>query len=270
MELNYDLLEQYLHIMRKPVMDAIITVSAADLVRQEPMKQLLEQYQQLIKGDDIQVAGAYFASTWCAISLLQQYLLSISASSISLSLSQFCIQIGMKNGYPAIFYVLNEGVQEEYEQALLNDTPAVDREQWLGEGYRQIISPVFESIAQVTGLALTQVWGQIPDRVEYYILEFMKLSGSEEAQLRIQDDYSFLREELAPTWFGLKRNPFQVKRKEMESPYEPGTTIKMKSTCCLAYRVDNGKYGYCYACPKMTKEERAHKKEQIAASLATS
>ncbi|MNP66726.1 hypothetical protein D3C76_1624670 [compost metagenome] len=86
----------------------------------------------------------------------------------------------------------------------------------------------------------------------------------EDDQLRIDEDYLYLSKAMLPEVFKRKRNPFDIKFKEIDNPYNPDEPYWMRSACCQAYRI--GACVYCYVCPKLTQEQREVKKAEIQAA----
>lgn len=125
-----------------------------------------------------------------------------------------------------------------------------------------------EMAAEVSGLPVQQLWGQMPLGVEFYLDYLGKMTGEPVLHEQMAAQKEFLAKELAASWFGLPRNPFNLKEVWLDDPYCPGQKTRMKPTCCLAYRTDTG-HGYCYGCPKLTKTERAAKYEEIVKAQAS-
>ncbi|RRJ62470.1 hypothetical protein EHV15_05505 [Paenibacillus oralis] len=265
MPIDYELLELQLCIVTKERQDALLTVPAAVLTDRERMESFLKFYQEQIKGLDIQVAATYFASAWRVMCTALQYMLSVTPSRLRFSLENITVQVVVVNQFPWVYFVLNDPEETPWPQG--------ERDAWreneLGGFYLEVLRPVMESIAAVSGVPLTQLWGQIPLGVQYYVRAIAGKLEDEAQRSRLMEDYDYLAKELPASWFGLKRNPFNVKQVLLDDPYRPGEKTPMKPTCCLAYRTDTG-HGYCYGCPKLTKQEREAKRLEIMEKMAAS
>ena len=265
MPIDYELLEQQLGIVTKKRQDALLTMPAAELTDREPMESFLKLSREQIKGRDIQVAATYFAATWRALCTAMQYMLSAAPGRLCFSLENLTIQVVLVNDFPWVYFVLNDPGEAPWPQGERNAW----RENELGGFYAEALRPVMENIAAVSGVPLTQLWGQIRLGVQYYIRAIAGKLEDEALRSRLMEDYGYLAKELPAAWFGLKRNPFNVKEVLLDDPYRPGEKTPMKPTCCLAYRTDTG-HGYCYGCPKLTKQEREAKRLEIMEKIAAS
>lgn len=263
MDIDYQLLEQQLGIVTRKRSDALFTMPAALLLDREQLASFLEIYREKIKGLDIQVAATYFTANWRVVCTALQYMLSLTPGRIHFSLENLTIQIVPVDNYPRIFFVLNDAGEKPWPQG--------DRSLWreaeLGGFYRDVLRPVMESTAAVSGLPLTQLWGQLPLGVQFYVRAIAGKLENEDLRSQLLEDYNYLAKELPASWFGLKRSPYNIKEILLDDPYRPGEKTPMKPTCCLAYRTDTG-HGYCYSCPKVSKREREAKYVQIMEKMA--
>ncbi|MNN16956.1 hypothetical protein D3C81_1301180 [compost metagenome] len=180
---------------------------------------------------------------------------------LSFSPENLTIQVRVVNNYPFLFFVVKDSQELSWPEGEKSEW----REEWLGRFYQQTIAPVFACISNITGLPLGQVWAQIPLGIEYYVKHINSILEEETHQEELMEQYHFLIRELDPSWFGLHRNPFNINWKWIDDPRREGGKVPMKPTCCLAYRTDTG-HGYCYSCPKMTKEQREDKRQQMIAA----
>lgn len=261
MNIDYKLLENQLSVITELKQDAIYTIPAVDLLDRDKAASFLLFYQKEIKGLDIQVAGTYLAAGWRVLCAAVQYMLGVTNRWLSFALGNITIQVSRVHDYPRIFFVVHDSHELLWHEGDRKEW----REEWIGGFYQKTIAPVFENISAITGLPLGQVWGQIPLGIEYYVNTLKETLDHETDQQALMEQYSFLVKELDPGWFNLSRNPFAVKPRWIDNPRRPGEQMQMKPTCCLAYRTDTG-HGYCYSCPKMTKEQREAKHAQILAA----
>ena len=262
MQVEAQMLEQQLGIVMKQRTDALFTIPAASLLDREQLTAFLEFYRKQIKGRDLQVAATYFASSWRVICAVLHYALAAAPGKFRFSLDQLTVQIVMVNQFPWVYYVMNA---ESGEAWPLRKHRGVE-ELELTAFYSEVLRPVFERLAAVSGLPVTQLWGQLPLGVQYYVHALASQVESAEQRSRLLDKYE-LGKQLPGESFGLKRNPYLIKEIKLDDPYRPGEKTTMKPTCCLAYRTE-GDHGYCYGCPKLSKTEREAKRQSIVERLA--
>lgn len=261
MNIDYQLLEQQLGIVTQKRTDALFTMPAVMLLDQAQLISFLEFYQEKIKGLDLQVSASYFATSWRVVCAALQYMVSVTPGKLHFSLENLTIQLVMVNGFPWVYFVLND----KREQPWPVGDGSSSRRKELGRFYGEVLRPVMESISAVSGLPVNQLWGQLPLGVQFYVRSIAGHLEDESARSQLLEDCELVNQ-MAPEEFGLKRNPYQIKKIWLDDPYRPGEKSQMKPTCCLAYRTETG-HGYCYGCPKLSKSEREAKYAEIRAQL---
>lgn len=262
MQLDFDVLDRALSIVTEPRSNAMFTIQADQLPDREPAERLLTVYQEQIKGQDIQVAATYYAACWRVIPAALLYMVASCEGGADFSLANLTVQIDVVNDYPRFYFVLNDpSVRPWPEKAGL----PVWRREVLGGLVRDTLRPVMETASEISGLPVGQLWGQMPLGVEFYLDYIADQLGMPALKEPMREQFEYFSAILEPEWFGLKRNPFNVKKIWLDDPYRPGEQTRMKPTCCLAYRTDTG-HGYCYGCPKLSKAEREEKRREIIAA----
>ncbi|NEU29731.1 hypothetical protein GN156_02940 [bacterium LRH843] len=119
--------------------------------------------------------------------------------------------------------------------------------------------PVFECIAKTSTLPIQQVWGLLCNPFyKGYEAWIEESNCTIKAELR--EDLERLKM-IDPDFFGLKRNPFDVSFRYVENWKNPDENVRVKAACCMSYL--KGRGNYCYACPKMTREQRSERAEQL-------
>ncbi|MFD2611841.1 hypothetical protein [Paenibacillus gansuensis] len=116
--------------------------------------------------------------------------------------------------------------------------------------FRQIASdhlqPVLESIHKHYHLKLSLLW----ENAYIYLANHYKLwateAASEQKKTRIRDDWEFIR---------TSEFPLDLPGKLQDHPLHPGTTFRVRSSCCQKHLLPAGIS--CTVCPLVTEEERA-------------
>ena len=254
-DIQYEWLSHYLSVVREPRPDAIYSVDAQLLTDQEQIKLLLLEYQRQIHGSKIDVAGTYFASSWRTVCAATIYMTAMTDVRLDLSPTNLNIQIDCGNEYPQLLFVLKSATELAW--------PTGERTEWQRNSMEQFyrsLQPVMSAISAVTGLPLSQLWGQIPLGAEYYVNLLSGLFDEEQHREQLLEAYGALTKHIDCSCFDLKRNPFDVKEIWLDDPYQPGELTRMKPTCCLAYLAGDG---YCYTCPKLSKQDRQKRYQEI-------
>ncbi|KHF38382.1 hypothetical protein [Halalkalibacter okhensis] len=123
------------------------------------------------------------------------------------------------------------------------------------------VQPLFQKIAETSGLSKQQVWGLVTNP---YYNRFPTWKNEETAVLTIERDHEMLKT-LPPDIFGLKRNPFDLTFRYVDSWKDPDLKVRIKGACCMSYLKAEG--NYCYACPKLTNEERNLRAQQLKSQM---
>ncbi|MBQ4900112.1 (2Fe-2S)-binding protein [Paenibacillus sp. Marseille-P2973] len=263
MDIDFGLLDRALSIVTEERADALFTIPAERLPDREQAERLLEVYREQIKGKDIQVAATYYAACWRVVPAALLYMVAGCDGGVDFSLKNLTIQIGIVNDYPRFFFVIKDSAKNAWPTGDISEW----REEVLGAFIRDTLRPVMETASAISGLPVAQLWGQMPLGVEFYLDYLGKQMGDPSVTEPFKEQYAFFSRVLDAQWFGLKRNPFDLKETWIEDPYRPGEMTRMKPTCCLAYRTDSG-HGYCYGCPKLSKADREAKRKELVAAMA--
>lgn len=232
-----------------------------DLLNPQLVADYLDCYTRIARTEDRQVAAAFTASWIGAIPLAFQYGLSTYNTAADFSLSNLSLLLWEHNGRARVDFVLERWAET------LGPFDAEARQSWLRQQwmdlYKGQLAPLLMKLAEVSGIAETQLWGQWPSRF-YREQQWLAEELAEPVlRKRVKDDYQLLRDEAdASQVFGCRRNPFAVTIVHLD-PLVPNRLTVMKSACCQFYRVEG--QDYCYTCPRLTRQQRQHKFEEYCA-----
>ncbi|MEK5446220.1 (2Fe-2S)-binding protein [Paenibacillus sp. FSL R7-0331] len=233
--------------------------NAGDMADEAGMRAFIECYRPLIKGLDDKVAATYFAGAFGNIALAVQYALTVASAVPVVSLQRLSVHLIPADGYWRAAFSLGEW---SFEPA---PAEAGQRREWRNEQlirfYRDTAAPMLSMLSRVTGLSGGEIWGQLPTKFNYYLEVFTSGGLPERLLNTLQDDYRYLCEEIPAEIFGLKKNPFRVQVRKLESLADPDKTVNMRNRCCLYYRTEGG--SYCYTCPRLKEEERAVRRTEF-------
>ena len=230
--------------------------AADDLVKEENMRKFIDCYRPLMKALDDTAVAAYFGSWFSSVALALQYSLSIADSIPDLSLSNLDLHLVPSNGYCRVAYVIKQWKSES------GPLDGLEREKWrqrvLSDFYQNTARPIIQSISTVSGLASGQIWGQLPTKFNYYMDIWTESINDDDTLQKLQNDYECLKNDISSDVFGLLKNPFQVKIRNIESLADPKKNVQMRNRCCLYYLTEGG--DYCYTCPRLKEEEMAERR----------
>lgn len=253
-DMDYGKLEQTFGIRFSQQEHAILTVNAADLLRADAMQQFLDEYAPLLKAHTMDAAGAIFGSTFGSFALGYQAAMSLYNQRLTVSPEQITLQLISMGTYYKIAFCLPEAVEAGPEGEARADWV----QQSLASFYSQTILPLFRSIADISGIPIGHLWGQMPTYSNYYIDYLLGQLDDCSTKNRLADDYELLRQ-LDPAIMERPKNPFTVKPRWIEDLRDSNKQMRMKNVCCMYYKT--GSNDYCFSCPKLKESDRAARRE---------
>jgi ferric iron reductase protein FhuF len=134
--------------------------------------------------------------------------------------------------------------------------------QLLDSYIREHITPAVRAVAENCGLKGELIWGQYGARFAYYMKHIAENEQNGEIRERFEAAARILMA-IGPEAFERRRNPFIHTPRYIDSPYQPGGTMMLRSSCCMWYCKEDGVK--CYNCPKLTSAERDEMRESIMA-----
>ncbi|WP_028563237.1 hypothetical protein [Paenibacillus pinihumi] len=233
--------------------EIIFTIPASDLLKEESMKHLIGTYGMLIQARECSATAAFFISWYAGVcGALQHMLYRGDELVLDLSLSKLSVQLYNCGPYPRFSFKINE---LQYHKA-----PIQNRDDWIRElldsFYRVNITPVIQSLAESVQMNVIPLWGQIVNTMYAQIEEELAGASDEKVWKRIISHFELLKRGVMSSAFGLRKNPFDIKRIFVEHPTIPDQKVAIKTACCLACCL-NGDFGYCYECPRLKEKDRA-------------
>ncbi|MBA2944174.1 (2Fe-2S)-binding protein [Paenibacillus sp. CGMCC 1.16610] len=244
----------------------LFTIAGSRLSTVDGMRELISAYSPLMKALEPAAACVYFISRLGVLNMAVHGMM-LKDELIDLAPELWTLQIYMhKQGYAEFRYVLDdirqlEGPREGVRSAW--------RKEHLSHWYGTHIRPIVEAASLAADMDITHLWKLFPTRMRYMFDRLKEQAGSEQEQLRIEDEWTFVSRELNGQVFGRAGNPLNVKFIYLDypsAPGEPDTQVRMKSGCCMFYCTEGGYY--CYTCPRLKPSEREERKVQIREKLA--
>jgi ferric iron reductase protein FhuF len=218
-------------------------------------RDFVNAYAPMIKAQSHDVAATYFASWFGRVCAAFQYALWHDAAHIDLSLHNLALQfVDRPQGTALMFRLKNAEVSG------ISDAERAGRiAKYMELFYGGQVRPLLETVAQAGGVSVGMLWGMVATAMHYIRDVWVAQADSDERKARLSHDTDMLFYRLEPGIFGRKRNPFDIKFRMVENPKQPGSMMRLKASCCLAFKTDTG-HGYCYTCPRLTDAERERMK----------
>ncbi|GAE26332.1 hypothetical protein JCM9140_2383 [Halalkalibacter wakoensis JCM 9140] len=217
-------------------------VPISDMTNTEKVQLIVQNRTNCFQATDYRVGGANVMKWFGSLISAHLYTYFVHNRWLKAERVHF-----IENGKEAYFQILQP------ELASI-DNQADDHDLILSHFFADL-KPVFERVAESSGLSIQHIWGLVANA--YYNRLEAWVALNERSVLEKHDSLKHL----TPEVFNLKRNPFLLTFRYVESWKDPASQIKIKGTCCLSYLKGEGTY--CYSCPKLTKEQRKNKGEQL-------
>jgi ferric iron reductase protein FhuF len=217
---------------------------------------LIHIQMKSIKTSAPEASAVSVASGLGYLAYAQQYALSAYDCAIDLSLDNVDVHVFMRNGYTAVGYTLKRWGER------IAPAPGSGRDGWrqeaLHETYSSTLLPILETASRVAAIPIRELWGQLSTGLRYYMRVWSERASSDCWRHALEENYRYLREELDPSAFGMKINPYRRDPILTEDAREPGKMIPLKSACCLYYKWEDG--DYCFSCPRLKESERERRR----------
>lgn len=252
------LVEENFFIRNNDHPNKVYSVSLLKMQQKTKMDEFIHFYRDKINATTSDVVATYFCKYygWALAGL--QYLLSIDTTlHLSLSNTELQIYYNKKNDHYDITFKLNE----------YSTQPCIHPKERLEEVYEHNVTPLLQAFVDNTNVTLRDLWGQLYFAIHNGHKKNLELAQSQAQKKKLDDHFTLLTKELKPEVFKAnKKNPLDITFRMLESPRETNVYYPMKPTCCLYYQIEGVK-NKCYTCPRLMKEEREQRKEEIRASL---
>ncbi|UHA75537.1 (2Fe-2S)-binding protein [Paenibacillus sp. 481] len=258
--INFEMLEKECYVSLREIPNPQYRVVLSELLDKEKMQQFSAFYGPHIEALSPEVIASFFGSWYGCVSAVLQYGMSHHDRVPVLSLSNIEVQVYEDHGHSMFNFMLIE----HKEEACPNPLDAQARSEWraqvLDTFYKKEAKPLVDMFAESTGLNAGQIWTRMADSLNYYYELWHGRASSLELKQKLEADMEALKE-TEPETFGRSKNPFILRFRYVEDWHDAGKQLRMKSVCCLAYKTKD--HGYCYTCPRMSKEERVAKKQAL-------
>jgi ferric iron reductase protein FhuF len=259
--IDFSVLQSHLRISPDGSEDAVHSIRAAELLKPEAMEELLSRSAPMLKATSRELPASFIGLAFFNICAAKLLLLSQQQALLDLSLDNLVFELIPGAKYPQSSFRLIEtrysGVPQQDREAF------VQRE--LAGFFEQTMNPIVASIAAAASIKTDLIWNQYGGRM-IYINNFVQANEPrEDVRALFARDYELLRS-LAPEVFGRRRNPFIHQPRYIDSLYEPGKPLMIKSSCCHYDKREEGIK--CYSCPRATESERIQIREKLLAAAA--
>ncbi|WP_229106662.1 hypothetical protein [Paenibacillus sp. 1001270B_150601_E10] len=158
-----------------------------------------------------------------------------------LDMEELTLQISNPQGMARIGLKLNSF---RFQNLPDRDAETVILKSW-EDDFQTWIAPIIESITSAAKRKPDLIWNQFGAHILSMRHFIARMETRENVIAKLDQGIALLRQ-LPGAVFNRKRNPFQHQPRLIDSPYEPGATMIIRSSCCMYDKRENGRR--CYNC----------------------
>lgn len=262
---DMELYEKVFFVTQRDIPDPVFEIGLAELAAPAGAAAFVDAYAPEIKAVSRDVAATYFASWAGRLCAAYQYALWHDRTVPGLTLSDLQLRMHRQERGTALSFRVLEPRFEELPGDAEEEAAVYTA---LTHFYGAEIRPLLEAVAEAGGVPAGSLWGLHATGM-YYIFDAweQQTQGDAEARARLKLVQETVVHKLPPDVFGRPGNPFGIKFRMVESREDPNKQVRVKGSCCLAYKTETG-HGYCYTCPKINEEERGKMRLQAREAAA--
>ena len=258
MTMDLSLFEEHFHISASGCEHPLLSVPAAELLDEKRMREALELGSSLTKGVGLELAVSFIGISFFGLAATKQIVMSQYGKILDLSLDNLTVQLEAHDDHAHVIF--------KYNELKWTDLPAEGRDEAIRAEwtryFAETMNPLIEAAARAAGLKPALIWNQYGARIAY-VMEYLRGIVPEGALRRTMEDDCLLLAGMPGETFNRRKNPYVHTPVYIDSPYEPGGQIMIRSACCMYYKRENGTK--CYTCPILKEQDRAEMKLLIEA-----
>lgn len=244
MNIDFSFIESHCLLSPHDVKPIVLEEQALHLTNENKVTSLLNHLKELYEADDYLLPASVIGMSLFNLIAAQMIIQSRYNQQLDMNLSNINLQVKMFGSFP-VLYVKIENC------SLWPSSPITD--------FVHDLHQPISIIAKAAGVKPSLIYNQFGGRAAQIATAFLQHEKNE----NVQATYNSLLNQLKNDDY-YEKNPFQNEPKFIDSPYNPGTKMMMRSFCCMFYRKKDGKK--CYNCPTLSQQVRNKMKEKITAS----
>jgi len=227
----------------------IRSLTASALLDAETCRRMLTTIMPLTGAPDLAITASLFVKRLAFLTTGNVlYAMSVFDKGLILSLSETQLEYAHDNG------LWTSSLSADITESLAPDR---GREQWraviVGALFKDFLSPLLNSLSQVSGIPLQILWENIAVRV-YSLYQGRMDSLDPQQEQRRQTDYNWLLTQADESVFGLPWNPLKRFNRPLKQNIA-GKKIRFRRTCCFYYKATSP-VEYCHNCPLLITKEK--------------
>jgi ferric iron reductase protein FhuF len=259
--MDLTLAEKYFQLSTKGAEAPLLSIPATELLDRDKMRELLSESAVLLKGIGMELAVSFVGIGLFGLVASQQLIMSQYNLVLDLSLSNITVQLVATPTYGQIALKLGELRWTDLPENGRREAVEAEWRRYFQESY----TPLIETVADAGGFKPDLIWNQYGAAAAYYI-EYVRTTFAGLPMLQAYEADFEVMSGLPGQVFNRRKNPFPHTPTHIDSPYEPGKQLMIRSSCCMYYKREEGVK--CYSCPLLKEDDRQEMKRKIEAELS--
>lgn len=218
------------------------SMPAEHVLDEQRCRALLHRVMPLTGAPDMAIAA----------SLLSKRLAFLATGNVLYALSVFDKGLKLSLSCSRLEYAHDDGLWTSSLPADIGATGYLpgERDAWregvVASLFSGFLSPVWQSLAQVSGLPVQILWENTSVRV-FSLYQSRMNRLDEKQEQRREADFNWLIGQASPSLFGLPWNPLKRFRRPLQQN-AAGQSVRFRRTCCFYYKATDPAE-YCLNCP---------------------
>ncbi|MBD3107001.1 hypothetical protein IEO70_01235 [Bacillus sp. AGMB 02131] len=244
MNIDFSYITAHLLLSPDDVDPLVLEASASALMDESRTVSLLLRMKELYEADDYLLPASVIGMSLFNVIVAQLIAQAKYGKELNMSLDNIHLQVKLSGTFPVIYIKI--------------DDCALQRAQPITELVHQLDQPI-KMIAKAASVKPSLIYNQFGARIAQITESFLQY----EKEKTVQATYNSLLNQLKNDEF-FEKNPFQYEPKYIDSPYELGKKMMIRSACCMFYRKKDGKK--CFNCPTLSEHIRNEMRDEILTS----
>ncbi|OCT16214.1 hypothetical protein A8709_01880 [Paenibacillus pectinilyticus] len=259
---DFSLVESYFHISPKGMEHPLLHIPGRQLVDGATMLDILQQGQTLLRGKGLDISASFLGRTLFHLVATNYLFLAQYNQWLVFDLENIAFEVENHGDHAHAGYKI---IHLQWKKV-----PTEDRDLFIELEMRalfaNLIVPVMTVIAQQAKVNQAMMWNQFASRMTFVRDYVMENDPRPHVREQFAADYDALTKQFTPDVFGHKVNPFAHEPCYIDSPYQEGKQMLIRSSCCLYYRREDGQK--CFNCPLLKDSQREEMRVQIKQASA--
>ncbi|WP_308634225.1 hypothetical protein [Paenibacillus silvisoli] len=252
----------YIRISPDGAANPSFEMPAADFMRAKAVSDAIVAGGSAVRPTGNELAASFIGGSLFGLCAARLLFLARYNAVLDLSLHRLTFQIENFGTYNLFGFKLDD----DYDlSAVPDDANRGEFIQSVFENdFKRLIAPIIRSLSETAGMKPDLIWQQYGSMLANLMKSAAAKETNGDALERLKHDCGVLLNRMDGSVFGSRKNPFVHTPRYIDNPYQPGSTMMIRSGCCMYYCREDG--DMCYNCPKLAPAKREARRLEILAA----